>query len=177
MTGYRPRRRDAAPMIDRNALRTAVQIAFVSLASYVCGVYFTSLFHSASAGTGGLWAVMSGNVVLQATRRETWSSAWLQILGTFVGAIVSAAYLSLLPFSVVGMAGAVFVTVIVCHVFRIPDHARLAALAVSVVMVVSSFHPTLHPVLNAALRLAEACIGTAMAVLAVLVWPEPRGVF
>ena len=163
-------------MNHREAIRKAVLIAFVSLSSFVCGVYFTSYFHSGSAGTGGLWAVMSGNVVLQETRRETWSSAWLQILGTFVGASVSAAYLSSLPFSVFGLAGAVFVTVILCHVARIPDHARLAALAVSVVMVVSSFHPTLHPVLNSALRLAEACIGTAMAALAALVWPEPRGV-
>jgi uncharacterized membrane protein YccC len=159
-----------------NAIRTATQIAFVSLASYVCGVYFTSFFHSASAGTGGLWAVMSGNVVLQQTRSQTWSSAWLQILGTFVGAIVSAAYLSTLPFTVAGLAVAVFATVLFCHVSRIPDHARLAALAVSVVMVVSSLHPTLHPVLNSVLRLAEGVIGTAMAVVAALVWPEPHGV-
>ena len=163
-------------MNHRDAIRTAFLIAFVSLSSFVCGVYFTNFFHSASAGTGGLWAVMSGNVVLQETRRKTLSSAWLQILGTFVGAIVSAAYLSSLPFSVFGLAGAVFATVILCHLLRIPDHARLAALAVSVVMVVSSFHPTLHPVLNSALRLAEACIGTAMAAFAALVWPEPPGV-
>lgn len=69
-------------MIGRDATRAAVQIALVSLSSYVSGVYFTGFFHSASAGTGGLWAVMSGNVVLQETRRKTWSSAWLQILGT-----------------------------------------------------------------------------------------------
>src|SRR5512136_963982 len=125
-------------MNHREAVRTGVTIAFVSLVSYALGASFTGFFHSASAGTGGMWAVMSGNVVLQATRRETWSSAWLQILGTFAGAIVSAAYLSVLSFSVAGLAGAVFVTVILCHVFRIPDHARLAALAVSVVMVVSS---------------------------------------
>jgi uncharacterized membrane protein YccC len=160
-------------MIRREAIRTALQVAFVSLASYVCGVYFTSFFHAASAGTGGIWALMSGNVVLQETRGKTWSAARLQVLGTFVGAIVSGAYLSLFPFSVVGMAAAVVVTVLVCFLARIPDHARNAALAVSVVMVVSGYNPSLHPVLNSALRLAEACIGTVMASLAVLVWPEP----
>ena len=156
-----------------DAIRTAVLIAFVSLSSYACGVYFTGVFHTASASTGALWAVISGNVVLQKTRKETLSSAWLQILGTLVGAIVSAAYLATLPFTVIGMAAAVFATVVLCHVARIPDHARMAALAVSVVMVVSSLHPTLHPALNSALRMAEACIGTAVAALAVLVWPEP----
>jgi uncharacterized membrane protein YccC len=160
----------------RDAIRTAVQVAFVSLASFVCGVYFTSFFHSASAGTGGLWAVLSGNVVLQETRSKTLSAAWLQVLGTFVGALVSAAYLSLFSFTVAGMAAAVFVTVLVCHAARIPDHARLAAVAVSVVMIVSNFHPTLYPVVNSGLRLVEACIGTATAVVAVLVWPERPGV-
>jgi uncharacterized membrane protein YccC len=59
----------------------------------VCGFYFTSLFHGASAGIGGLWSLISGIVVLQSTRRNTWSSACLRILGTLVGSIISAAYL------------------------------------------------------------------------------------
>lgn len=159
-------------MISRDALRVAVLIALVSFLSYVCGVYVTDVFHSPSARTGGLWAVMSGNVVLQETRRKTWSAAWLQILGTLVGSIVSAAYLSSLPFSALGMAASIFVAVLLCHVSRIPDHARQAALAVGVVMVVSSIHPSLHPIVNSALRFGEACIGTAMAALAILVWPE-----
>lgn len=127
----------------------------------MCGVYFTDFFHSASAGTGGLWAVMSGNVVLQGTRRKTWSAAWLQLLGTFVGSLVSAAYLLSLPYSEIGMAACIFATVLLCHASRIPQHARLAALAVGVVMVVSSLHPTLHPILNSIPRFGEACIGTA----------------
>ena len=161
-------------MIGRDSIRVAVQVALVALSSYLCGVYFTGAFHSASAGTGGLWAVMSGIVVLQETRRKTWSLAWLQILGTLVGSIVSVAFLSVLPFSAIGMAASIFATVLLCYALRIPDHARLAALAVGVVMVVSSLHPTLHPTQNAALRFSEACIGTAMAVLAILMWPEPK---
>ena len=158
----------------RNATRVAAQLALVTMSSYVCGVYFTGFFHTASAGTGGLWAVMSGNVVLQATRRQTWSAAWLQLLGTFVGSIVSAGYLMVLPYSEVGMAACIFATVLLCHASRIPEHARLAALAVGVVMVVSGLHPTLHPIVNSVLRFSEACIGTAMAALVILVCPEPR---
>jgi uncharacterized membrane protein YccC len=160
-------------MISRAATRVAAQIARVSLSSYVLGAYVTGFLHGASAGMRGLWAVMSGNVVLRETRRKTWSSAWLQILGTLVGSIISAVYLSALPFSAIGMAASMFAAVLLCHAARIPDHARLAALAVAVVMVVSRLHPSLHPILNAALRLGEAGIGTAMAVLAILVWREP----
>jgi uncharacterized membrane protein YccC len=140
----------------------------------VIGVYVTAIFHTASAGTGGLWAVMSGNVVLQATRRQTWSAAWLQLLGTFVGSVVSGVYLMVLPYTEIGMAACIFGTVLLCHASRIPEHARLAALAVGVVMVVSSLHPALHPVANSVLRFSEACIGTAMASLVILVWPEPK---
>ena len=81
---------------------------------------------------------MSGIVVLQATRRETLSTASLRILGTLIGSIFSAAYLSLLPFSPIGMAGCIFATVLVCLVARIPDHARLGAVTVAVIMVVAS---------------------------------------
>ena len=160
-------------MISRDAARIALQIALVSLASYACGSYFTGLFHGASARIGGLWSMVSGIVVLQATRRTTWSSAWLRVLGTLIGSIIGAVYLSLLPFSAIGMAVCIFGTVLLCHAARIPDHARLAALTVAVIMVLSSINQALSPILNAALRFAESCIGTALAVLVVLMWPGP----
>jgi uncharacterized membrane protein YccC len=142
------------------------------LAAYACGSYFTSLFHGASARVGGLWSMVSGIVVLQATRRTAWSTAWLRVLGTLIGSIIGAVYLSLLPFSAIGMAVCIFLTVLLCHAARIPDHARLAALTVAVIVVLSSLNPALSPILSAALRFAESCIGAALAVLAVLLWPE-----
>lgn len=154
------------------ATRIAVQIALVSLASYWAGFHFTHLFHEASASIGGLWSMISGIVVLQATRRETWSSASLRVLGTFIGAVISALYLGVLPFSPWGMALSILATVILCQLFRIPDHARLAAITVAVIMVISSLHPDLNPLQNSALRFSESFLGTAMAVLAILFWPS-----
>lgn len=155
-------------------LRMATQITLVALASYWTGTHFTGLFHGDSSIIGGLWSAISGIVVLQATQRDTWSSAWLRILGTFIGAVISAAYLSILPFSPLGMAAAIFITVLICHAARIPDHARLASITVAVIMVVASMSPTLNPLQNAGLRFIESCIGTAMAILAILIWPEPK---
>ena len=86
-------------MIGTDAVRGAVQMALVSLASYSIGFYSTSLFHDGSASIGGLWSAISGVMVLQATRRDTWSAASLRILGTLIGSIVSAAYLAVLPFN------------------------------------------------------------------------------
>ena len=157
-----------------SAVRSATQVALVSLFSYLGGLQLTSLFHGASASMGALWSMISGILVLQATRGGTWSSAWIRVLGTLVGSIVSAVYLSWLPFSALGMAASIFVTVLLCHAARIPDHAaRLAALTVAVVMVLSSLNPTLMPILSAALRFGESCVGTAMALIVVLSWPEP----
>jgi uncharacterized membrane protein YccC len=149
----------------------SLQISLVALASYACGSYVTGLFHGASARLGGLWSLVSGVVVLQATRGTTMSSAWLRVLGTFVGSVIGAAYLSVLPFSTVGMGACIFGTVLLCHVARIPDHARLASLTVAVVMVLASTNPGSSPVLGGALRFVESCIGTALAVLAVLMTP------
>jgi len=161
-------------MILPDSLRIATQITLVALASYWIGIHFTGLFHSDSAIIGGLWSTISGIVVLQATQRDTWSSAWLRILGTFIGAVISATYLSMLPFSPAGIATTIFVTVLLCHAARIPDHARLASITVAVIMVAASMNPNLNPLQNAGLRFIESCIGTTMAILAILVWPEPK---
>lgn len=160
-------------MIDRDAHRVAIQIALVSLASYLIGQSITGYFHGASAKTGGMWAVMSGIVVLQQIRSQPVTSGWRQIAATLIGAVFGAAYLSTLPFSALGMGACIFMAVLLCHALRIPEQVSLAALAVGVVMVVSSLHPTLHPVLSAVLRFIEACIGTVAASLAIMLWPAP----
>jgi uncharacterized membrane protein YccC len=151
-----------------DAFWDSIEIALVSLLSYLAGSHSTALFHGASASIGGLWSAISGIVVLQGTRRDTWSSASLRIVGTAVGSTVSAAYLSVMSFSAVGMAASMFVTAMICHGARIADHARLAAITVGVIMVTAGLNPTMNPIQNAALRFSESCIGTVLAVLAVV---------
>jgi uncharacterized membrane protein YgaE (UPF0421/DUF939 family) len=91
----------------------------------------------------------------------------------FVGSVVSAVYLSVLPFSAIGMAS-IFVTVLLCHAARIPDHVRPAALTVAIIMVLSNLSSTLTPILSTTLRFGESGVGTTNALIVVLVWPEPR---
>ena len=89
-----------------------------------------------------------------------------------IGAIVSSIYLSFCPSSLIGMAASIGVVVLLCHTVGVPDHARLAALTVAVIMVESAVNPGINPLVNAGLRFGESCIGTVLAVLAVLSWPE-----
>jgi uncharacterized membrane protein YgaE (UPF0421/DUF939 family) len=160
-------------MPTRDAFRIAVLNTLVCLLGYLGGYYLTTVVHLPGSALGGLWALISGIVVLQATRRETMASAWLRVLGTLVGAAISSVYLTFLPFCPLGMAVTIGVTVLLCQFIGIPDHARLAALTVAVIMVISSLHPEITPVINAVLRFVESCIGTVLAVAVILLWPEP----
>jgi uncharacterized membrane protein YccC len=149
-------------------LRIPAQIAVAALVAYLLGFSFTSLFPGYLPKIGGLWSAISAIVVTQVSRQEARSSASLRVLGSAIGAVTSAVYLSLLPFHPVGMALAIFATVVICTALNIPSHGRLAAITVLVVMVTASLDPALNPLLNALLRFVESCIGTAVALLGVL---------
>ena len=158
--------------VDR--LRIPAEIALAALVAYGLGTWFTGLFPGYLPKIGGLWSAISAIVVTQATSKEALSSASLRILGSAIGAATSAVYLTLLPFHPAGMALAIFATLLLCAAVNVPSHGRLAAITVIVVMVTSSLDPKLSPGLNALLRFAESCIGTGVAVLAVLIWPGSR---
>ena len=155
-------------------LRIPAEIALAALVAYWLGSWFTSLFPGYLPKIGGLWSAISAIVVTQATSKEALSSASLRILGSAIGAATSAIYLTLLPFHPAGMAVAIFATLLLCAAVNVPSHGRLAAITVIVVMVTSSLDPKLSPGLNALLRFAESCIGTGVAVLAVLIWQGSR---
>lgn len=158
--------------MSRDRISIAIQNALVSLAAYLVGYYFTASFHDRSSSIGGLWSLVSAIVVLQATTRDTWKSAVLRVLGTLIGATLSGFYLYFFSFNVVGMAISVGLTVLLCQMVEVPDHGRLAAITVALVMVISSGNPELPPLANAALRFIESVIGAGIAVLAVLLWPK-----
>ena len=161
-------------MTRAERLRIPAEIALAALVAYGLGTWFTGLFPGYLPKIGGLWSAISAIVVTQATSKEALSSASLRILGSAIGAATSAVYLTLLPFHPAGMAVAIFATVLLCAAVNVPSHGRLAAITVIVVMVTSSLDPKLSPGLNALLRFAESCIGTGVAVLAVLIWPGSR---
>ena len=152
-------------------LRLPAQVALAALLAYGLGFSLTSLFPGYLPKIGGLWSAISAIVVTQGSRKDTASSASLRLLGSAIGAITSAVYLTLLPFHPVGMAATIFATVLICNAFNVPSHGRLAAITVIVIMVTASLDPTLSPGLNALLRFAESCIGTGVAVLEVRLWP------
>lgn len=158
--------------LTTGGLRLAIQEGAACLLAYLAGQYLSLALLGAPSPIGSLWCVISAIVVLQATRQKTVASAWLRVLGTLIGATVSAVYLLFFPFHPVGLAVSIGLTMLLCEIFHLPDHARLASLTVAVIMIVSIIHPQMNPLINAGLRFVESCIGATLAVLAALAWPE-----
>lgn len=153
----------------------AVQYSLVSLLAYFGAYFLTGSFSETPflTTTGALWSMISGIVVMQETRQGTIDTAWLRILGSLIGAVMSALYLSFLPFNPFGMAVTIGLTVLICQELHLPGHSRLAALTVGVIMVISFLNPDLNPVVNAGLRFSESIIGSGAAILLIAAWPYP----
>jgi uncharacterized membrane protein YccC len=151
-------------MLTHRAISVAIQNVIIVVGAYLSGFYFTSLFHVPTSMIGGLWAVISGIIVIEMTFRETVNSAKVRILGSLLGAIISGVYLIFLPFSLVGFAFCIAVGALSGHLLGLPYTIKLTGITISVVMIVSTIEHDLNPVLNASLRFVESAIGTIIAV-------------
>ena len=158
--------------ISRKEILISIQIALVALLAYWLGFRFTALFPGYFPKIGGLWSAISAVIVVQVSKKDTADSAWLRVIGTALGAAISALYLSFFPFHAVGMAASIFFSSFICTSLNMNSWMRLSAITVLVVMVTASLNPALNPALNALLRFCESCIGSAVAVILISLWPK-----
>ncbi len=133
--------------------------------AFLGGFYFTSMFHKPTSLIGGMWAAISAIIVIEATHKETLSSAMHRVLGTLVGSVVSGTYLILFQFSLFGFAATVGVGMLICYLFHIEKAIKLTTITIAVVLIVATVDNDLHPYINAGLRLTESAIGSGLAVL------------
>ena len=153
-------------------LSSAILFALVSVVSFALALGITGHVpqDTDTQMIGAMWAMISAIVVLQDTRSATISTAWLRILGSLIGAVFSALYLMVFPFSILGMGVLIGVVVLTCELLHLPGHLRLAGLTAGIVMVISVVNPDIPPVVNAATRFFEVIIGSSVAVAAAWVW-------
>jgi len=159
-------------------LSIAFQYAIISLLAFLISYYSVSAIERESSSlqtTGAMWAMISGIIVLQETRQSTLDTASRRIFASFVGAVLSFVYLSFLPFSPLGMAFMIGITILLCTSLKIRDHARLAALTVGVIMIFSTISPDQSPFVNASLRFGEVIVGSVVAVVIEWIWPYLTG--
>ena len=158
--------------ISRKEFLISVQIALVALLAYWLGLRFTALFPGYFPKIGGLWSAISAVIVVQVSKKDTADSALLRVIGTALGAAISALYLSLFSFHAVGMGASIFFSSLICTSLNMNSWVRISAITVLIVMVTANLNPSLNPALNALLRFCESCIGSAVAVILISVWPK-----
>lgn len=91
-------------MSKQNIVLVTIENIAIVVGSYFCGFYFTGLFHEPTSFAGGLWAAISGIIVIEGMASDTLRSAKIRIIGTLTGAIISGAYLFFFSFSLLGYA-------------------------------------------------------------------------
>lgn len=149
-------------MFKSHITRAVIESFIVAAIAYVLGYYFTSMFHLGSAEVGALWAVISGVFVMSEGEAQTFKSARMRIKASFIGCVIAGAYLYFLPFSVLTFALAIALGVLICHIFRIPDHIKTTSITISVVVIISLLED-IGPFANASLRFFESVIGSLSA--------------
>jgi len=165
----------AGRLNDPATFLTAIQFALVATISFTLAHLISPYIPCSteeSAMIGSLWAMISSILVTQDTRSLTIRTAWLQIFGAFLGAVFSAAYLTLFSFSIAGMGLVIGLVVFACILLGFPGHIRLAAFNVGIVMVISAINPTIPPDINAATRFTEVLIGSTVAVAVAWTWQD-----
>lgn len=143
----------------------SIKTAIVTALCYYAGYYFSLFYTFSTPPVAGLWCVISGIIVLQVFIEESFSAAWLRILGSFVGATMSFIFAMLMGYNIPALLICVFFTVMLTSVFKIKQAFRLASLTAAIVIIIGIVEPTVSPFMNASSRFLESAIGTVIAII------------
>ena len=135
-------------MSKHNIVVVTLQNIVIVVGSYFCGYYFTGMFHEPTSFVGGLWAAISGVIVIEGMASDTLHSAKIRIIGSLSGAIISGIYLYFFPFSLLGYAGCIAAGVLLCYIFRVQNAIKLTGITISVILIVSTIEQELHPIIR-----------------------------
>ena len=89
-------------------------------------------YHMARA-QGAVWAIITAILVLQPGLDKSMSASGVFIVATLLGASAGTAAALLIPTEAAALLGGVLVTVILCHLFHLDLHVRVACLTVPIV--------------------------------------------
>lgn len=139
------------------------------LLAYLAGMYVTGSFHSASRWMGAMLACTSVVVVLQRPGyKDSLQVGWMRVFSTFVGVLVAYAYLSIFPFTVVGMLASVFVLEMIFMLLNIYNNGHIATMTMLIILLVSQMTPGVDPIVNCLLRFFESAVGVGVGIA--LLW-------
>lgn len=133
------------------------------LLAYLTGIYVTGSLHGASRWMGAMLACTSAVVVLQSPGyKEALHAGWIRVLGTFLGALIAYAYLSVWNFSIIGMLASVFVLEMLSMMLGIYKNDRISTITLLIILLISQMTPHITPLENCLLRFCESATGVGV---------------
>jgi len=116
------------------------------------------------------WAAIAAIIVMYSDVGKTLSASWQRLIGTAIGVSIGGAFAATFGPRIWAFGVAVTLTMLVCALLGFAEAARLAGVAVAIVMLAS--HPG-APWGVALHRFLEVSFGIVTAVLvSVLIWPS-----
>lgn len=150
-------------LIQRMALLMAIEMSLAILLAYWGGLAF-GRYIGENIYISALWCVVSTVLVLQILLNESFETAWLRIVGSFIGSLISCAAVILLGYHIGTLLLAVFLTIIVVALLKIKETLRLATLTATVIIIIGIANPNTPVWLNSLSRFIESVIGTIIAI-------------
>jgi len=142
----------------------ALNMAIACLITYWVMTHILSRFvDGPSDFLGGMWAVVATVFVFRETRLGSLSAGIARLIATCVSFALCLLYLSLFPFTSVGMAALIAIGTLVMALLGRREDIVTVGITTAVVMVVAAMSPvdTWHQPL---LRLADTMVGVAIGV-------------
>jgi uncharacterized membrane protein YgaE (UPF0421/DUF939 family) len=116
------------------------------------------------------WAAISAIIVMYSEVSRTVKASGYRLVGTAIGVSVGGAFAAMFGQRLWAFGAAVTLTVLICALLGLAEAARLAGVAVAIVMLVG--HPG-RPWVAALHRFLEVSFGIVIAVVvSVLIWPS-----
>ncbi|MDP1573739.1 MAG: FUSC family protein [Coxiellaceae bacterium] len=141
----------------------AIKTTIVTALCYYAGFYLSTLYRFSSPQVASLWCIISGIIVLQVFIKDSFSAAWLRILGSFIGAAMSFIFSQFFGYTIQALLLCVLCTVMLTSIFHIKQAFRLASLTAAIVIIVGMLTPTVAPFINASARFMESAAGALIA--------------
>jgi len=116
------------------------------------------------------WAPISTIVILLSTINPL-THAWQRFAGTAIGAALGALIATFFTINWMIYFAAIFICGILCALLRVSSAYRIAAIALSIVLLITHGRP---PWIVATHRFIEVSLGIAIALLITAVWKVPQ---
>ncbi len=160
-------------LINQTDWKVAVKITVTAILSLYLSFALNRYVKHPDYLITDLWCVVASIIVLQTNIGGTYKAIWFRFIGVFIGSLVGALFAFNFGASVENIGIAIYLTIIVCSILKIPDSYRLAALSVVVIMLPWKFHPETNPWIFAFFRFLATCLGFLTAIfISHILWPS-----